>query len=251
MKEKVLLLLVLIVLLACKQEVVTYKEFHAEELKETIDEKEFIEQNKNKILNKIKIFKKLRDTLTVFGDELIDSSFYFQSKPMKAINFSKNDSYTKYFNDSTKEKIVFIPKHYNDAANDLIMESYANLYYLEKDKSYDFGRTDLNDIKDFLEVKIAFVVTANYYSPEMMNSETFNSGFFAVSIVAYDLEKDIPLVKFYTYASNSNRIKYEYEYNIKKSDKKDIAIDAITSDFKQNIRTAIFEACNKHFKFSN
>ena len=92
------------------------KQIEYEALKERLNGNKavFFDENKDTIMKKIALFKKLKDTITEFPDVNIDSLFFLKNVSLNAVNNNRSRSYNERFgNRIDGEKAVFLSKREN------------------------------------------------------------------------------------------------------------------------------------------
>ena len=139
--------------------------------------KSFFIENKEAIFNKINLFKKLKDTATVFEDVNDAEDFYLNEIKLQSINY----------NIGNKEglKVVFIEKEKDGkpAFYHKLEEPYDALYFCETNDKDKCSNLDLNVIKEFLDIKYVFVVDGyRLMEPKIIGTKSFESGLFIANI---------------------------------------------------------------------
>ncbi len=202
----------------------------------------FFEENKDSIMKKIRLFKKLKDSSTVFSDVNTDSLFYLKNAQLYATNYRTGSL-------KQGDKAIFLPK--NDEKvfeNTSLPENYEQLYSCLEDleQSCKYMETDI--LKSFLDIKYAFIIQGyKIIKPSIENKTNFKSGLFFSTILVYDLVKNKPLYKYSFTATNSEQISYR---DSNRSYLREDPIDAIKRDFNTNILVAFRKESKKHFNFN-
>lgn len=202
------------------------------------DKTAFYNENKDSLMAKIELFKKLKDTATVYTNINEDETFFLDSEPIKAINFHGSAD--------AQIKAVFLTKGDDSFTNHKFNEPYSRLYVCaenEEDKSCSSLQSAV--LENFLALKYAFVIDGyRLMEPDIEGEDGFSSGLFLGSILVYDLQKDSPIYEFTFTASNSDEVKYMTGGYMDQNPQ-----HVLNRDFEANIIESIKENCKKHFNF--
>ncbi len=216
-------------------------EYEALKKKLSADKSVFFKKNKDSLMKKISLFKKLKDSSTVFSDVNIDSLFYLKNVQLHSDNYRAGRL-------KQGDKAIFLSK--NDKKifeRTSLPENYEQLYScLENNQSCKYMETAI--LKDFLAIKYAFIVDGyTIMEPSIQDKSNFKSGLFFSTVLVYDLVKNKPLYKYSFSATNSKEISYR---DSNRSYLKEKPRDVIKRDFNNNILLSFRKESKKHFNFN-
>lgn len=202
--------------------------------------KSFFIENKDEIFSKINLFKKLKDTATVFEDVNDTEDFYLNDVKLQSINY----------NIGNKEglKVVFIEKEKEGKPSfyHKLEEPYDALYFCETNDKDKCSNLDLDLIKEFLDIKYVFIINGyRLMEPKITGSKSFESGLFIADIVVFDIENNKPIYNYSVSATNNEEISV---VSLGKG-AYDLSDHYLTNDFNKNINQNMREETEKHFNF--
>ncbi len=202
--------------------------------------KSFFIENKDEIFSKINLFKKLKDTATVFEDVNDTKDFYLNDVKLQSINY----------NIGNKEglKVVFIEKEKEGKPSfyHKLEEPYDALYFCETNDKDKCSNLDLDLIKEFLDIKYVFIINGyRLMEPKITGSKSFESGLFIADIVVFDIENNKPIYNYSVSATNNEEISV---VSLGKG-AYDLSDHYLTNDFNKNINQNMREETEKHFNF--
>jgi len=202
--------------------------------------KSFFIENKDEIFSKINLFKKLKDTATVFEDVNDTEDFYLNDVKLQSINY----------NIGNKEglKVVFIEKEKEGKPSfyHKLEEPYDALYFCETNDKGKCSNLDLDVIKEFLDIKYVFLINGyRLMEPKITGSKSFESGLFIADIVVFDIENNKPIYNYSVSATNNEEISV---VSLGKG-AYDLSDHYLTNDFNKNINQNMREETEKHFNF--
>jgi len=232
-------------------------EYEALKKKINGDKTAFFNDNKEAIMEKIRLFKKLKDTATTFSNVNTDSTFFLKDVNLNAINYTlfefglrRNDKMLKSTSkrNNKSEKVVFLPKREENYSKYYsFKEEYEQLYACEENANQSCEHMEVKVLKEFLDIKYAFIFEGfTIIKPSLDKKDSFSSGLFYCDVLVYDIINNKPLYKYSFSATNSKQISYR-ESN--KSYLNEKPIDVIKNDFRKNIRSALYKETKKYFNF--
>lgn len=204
--------------------------------------KSFFLENKEAIFSKINLFKKLKDTTTLYENVNNTEDFYLDDIKLQAINY----------NIGNKEglKAVFLEKEKDGTPsfNRKLEEPYDALYFCESNDEDKCSNLDLDVIKEFLDIKYVFIINGyRLMEPKITGSKSFESGLFIADIVVYDIDNDKPIYNYSVSATNNEEISVvslgRGAY--------DLSDHYIANDFNNNINENMRVETEKYFNFSD
>ncbi len=218
------------------------KEYEVLKEKLTIDKSEFFKENKEAIMKKTSLFKKLKDTATKFSEVNTDSTFFLKDVTLNAINYRIGRS-------KEADKIVFLPKRQENISRYYqFKEAYEQLYSCEENANESCENMKVGVLKEFLDIKYAFVIDGyTIVEPSIDKKDSFMSGLYYGSVLVYDIINDKPLYRYAYTGTNSEQISYRDSGN---SFMKQNPIDVIKNDFEKNVSSALRKETKKYFNFN-
>lgn len=219
----------------------TQLEYEALKQELSISKDAFFTENKDSLIKKVNLFKRLKDTVTVFENVNKDSLFFLKEVQLTSLNYSLGRQ-TK-----VGEKVVFLPKRAEKFADVLsFYETYKQLYSCEDNNIEACKGMKTAVLKEFLDIKYAFVFEGYIIiEPSLDAKDSFASGLFFGSVLVYDLVKNKPLYQYSFTATNSEEISYREGGILSEK-----PIEVIKRDFNSNISKAFREKTKKHFNFN-
>ena len=203
--------------------------------------KSFFIENKDAIFSKINLFKKLKDTATVFEDVNDAEDFYLNDVKLQSINY----------NIGNKEglKVVFIEKEKEGKPSfyHKLEEPYDALYFCETNDEEKCSSLDSDVIQEFLDIRYVFIIDGyRLMEPKKMGMKSFEPGLFAADIVVYDIDEDKPIYNYSISATNNDEISV-----VNMGGRAyDLTDHYLINDFNKNINENMRVETEKYFYFS-
>lgn len=216
-----------------------------ENIKKKVNENkvQFFNEHRDSLMKKIRLFKKLKDTATVFKNVNSDTTFFFKNVRLNAINYNLG------IKSIEGKEAIFLNRTMTAPISKYksLSESYAQLYSCLDTDDESCTYIEKPFLQQLLDIKYAFVIDGyTLIEPNIESKKSFQSGLFVGSVLVYDLIHNKPLYRYAYSAQNSEQITYREQ----RSYFKEKPLDVIKDDFENNIIVSFRKATKKHFNFN-
>jgi hypothetical protein len=202
------------------------------------------QQNKQKLMDLTEQIQKLKDTTLSFGKTSKDTTYFKKDVVMRSINFDISTS--QNLNDKKDQTVVnsfFLQRLNLNSSTENFTDPFRELEACYQSKNdLPCSKIKDKDLQAILDLKYVFIVDDFIKSDAVIKGEKeFDTGFYIGTITCYDILNKKPVYSFVVTAQNSNEIS-SFQGGLEM---------ALKRDLNSNIRTALGEACRKHFIFTN